>query len=1192
MPLSKGAIAGIVVGSAIAVAVVIYVTIKFATAPVATNKKYACNSTNNTCAESDTGTFNSLTDCQNSCKPADVITYNCDNTLGCTKVTGPGGTFADRPTCQSKCQQLQCDTTTGKCNAASTTYTNVDTCNASCTTSGVITYNCDGALGCTKVNGPGGTFADRPTCQSKCQQLQCDTTTGKCNAASTTYTNVDTCNASCTTSGVITYNCDGTLGCTKVTGPGGTFADKPTCQSKCQQLQCNSSTGQCNAASTTYTNVDTCNASCAPASTCSAYRAPNLPLTKGTDWSLGTFTDTMSSSYSMPLANVRVTYNDPKNGSSVSTGTRMMCYTGDWTDSGSSLFMQWASSFGISPTYSITGTPSVPFLYVPQLGTVSAISALGQKGLTFDPTKSYAQDARTLNGIPGVLIENVNTGKNYRVYMGQPPSMQASERFADNHFGYHNPSTAGNDLRNTFYWNFRERTDGLPMDKAYVSASTDLYSSYKEPTTNTCFYYQATLLSTEALSAKLWPCGPAAPTDSLYVDFTDAAPLNGQLGVISGAGFNAKGADLPNKLGPQYATVMIKPNVNVGNGVIKNVCELRTYIQWNSGVKAFTVTSTGGLISSKKWASGRYEVRAKVANKPAMVWAIWMFSAVYKLPSPMANCGSASCVACTNCADYSTCCSLCSTAAATKCGSCGGPGGAACASDSDCASGGRCVIPPNSSQCNCQQCQSNPLPLDATCSGYDCSKAVACSWDGSKNQCTGSSSCSQYTTQDSCNNSGPCQGQLSWKTSGAPVGIKTPWGAAQAPQNIYYVGTADINDPSSAGPQYQTAAAGSVDAGAVLGGLPCSSYFNAEIDIEIPSNAPFFSGITTPTPPDTIRPTGHTMNMNTYRWTNSGGTGAYENLYTEAQQQPDGSRPQFIGDGCYHTYMFEWHTGDPSKNIRPKVDYFFDGNYTGTSDAFVPDIFSRLWIVSWDSGRPNGSWNGRIGANATVWSDVTEAATTTVAPQSGNTLYSVNYVDYIRITPFNEANDKYLPDPLDQENMNQLYDASQVGVDPNTGVKLPGGSGFKPATCCALVEQPSPYDGTTTVNQCVPYAYHSPPATGIKDWTNGELYTCAAPLNGNKTAPYIKSQTLVPFFQTKTAITTADGTQGYGVVWDASSNELTPSSGPSNNICSGATVKCASDADCVSYLTSQKCPANCAAGAYCRKDNSYCHISC
>jgi len=1169
MPLSKGAIAGIVVGAVLVLAASIYCAVKYGPASTTKKKKYDCNTTSYTCGESDSGQYDSLSDCQNSCKappPPDNSKFSCDITTG-TCSTDAKGSYNSMPDCQKACQ-------TPNPPPPATLYA----------------CNDDGS--CSVA--PNGPYKAKSDCTAVCKPMKysCNATTNLCGKDPNGQYATNTCDNRCVAPpSTTTYNCDSVQGCVPVTdGSTGKYPDGPTCQAKCKQLMCDPAKWTCTATTTHYNDLDTCAQGCVGG--CSVYRNTNLPLSPGVDASLGTFTDTMSATYAMPLTNVRVTYVDPKNGNTATTGNRMVCYAGDWTDSGTKLFSQWSTSFGVDPAYSITGTPNVPFLYVPQLGTVPAITALGQKGLTYDPTKSYAQDARTLNGIPGVLIENLNTGKNYRVYMGQPPSLQASERFADNHFGYHNPSTAGSNLRNTFYWNFRERTDAETMDKAYVSASTDLYSSYKNPNSNTCFYYQANLVSTEALSAKLWPCGPAAPTDSLFVDFTASAPLNGQLGVISGSGFQAKGMDVPNKLTSQYASVLIKPNVDVGNGVKKNVCELRTYITWDSNSGAFKVVTTGGLITSKKWASGRYEIRAKVANRPAMVWAVWMFSAVYKLPSPMANCGSATCAACVNCTDYSTCCSLCSTATGSKCGTCGGTsGGTACSSDSDC-SGSHCVIQPNPSQCNCQQCQSNPIPLNPTCSGYDCSKAIACGWDASKKQCTGSTSCSQYTSQEACNNSGPCQGQLSWKNSAPPVGIKTPWNTTtpQTPQNIYYVGTADINDPSSAGPQYQTAAAGSTAAGAILGGLPCSSYFNAEIDIEIPSNAPFFSGITTPTAPDTTRPTGHTMNMNTYRWTNSGGTGAYENLYTEAQQESDGTTPQFIGDGCYHTYTFEWHTGDPVKGIRPKVDYFFDGNYVGTSDAFVPDIFSRLWICSWDSGRPNGSWNGRLGANATVWSDVTELPTTTVAPQTGYVLYSVNYIDYIKVTPFNQANDKYLPDPLDQEYMNQLYDPSQVGMTP-AGAKLPDGSGYKPASCCALVQQPSPYDGTTTVNQCVSYAYKSPPVTGV-DWTNMQQYVCATPLNSSKGAPYIKSQTMVPFFQTQTPITTADGTQGYGVVWDAASNELTPPGPGPSNTCAGADVPCQTTANCVTYLTAQKCPASCTTNSYCRVDNNHCHISC
>jgi hypothetical protein len=420
------------------------------------------------------------------------------------------------------------------------------------------------------------------------------------------------------------------------------------------------------------------------------------------------------------------------------------------------------------------------------------------------------------------------------------------------------------------------------------------------------------------------------------------------------------------------------------------------------------------------------------------------------------------------------------------------------------------------------------------------------------------------------------------------VGIKTPWNSSnfEVPQNIYYVGAADINDPSSAGPNYKTAASSSVEAGALLGGLPCSSNYNMEADFcEIPSNAPFFSNMPKP-PPDTVRPTSHTANLNTYRFTNSAGTGTYTNYYVEAQADSSNRKQPFIGDGCYHTYAYELHTGDEAKGIRPKVDAFFDGDYIGTSDSFVPDVYSRLWFCSWNSANPN--WNGYLGSQSLLWSDVTESVTTTVAPLTGNALYNVNYIDYIRITPFNEANDKFMPDPLDQANMNQVMDPSQVGMD-SEGNKLPGGSGYKQASCCALVPQPSPYDGTTPVQMCTDFAYHSVTATGI-DWTNPTL-KCAAPLNGDKTAPLIQTQTMVPFYQTKTAVTTADGVQAYGVIWNASVDELNPGGGGGGGGgCTGANVACPKgDADCTAYIKANNCASSCT--SYCRT-NGFCHISC
>jgi hypothetical protein len=167
---------------------------------------------------------------------------------------------------------------------------------------------------------------------------------------------------------------------------------------------------------------------------------------------------------------------------------------------------------------------------------------------------------------------------------------------------------------------------------------------------------------------------------------------------------------------------------------------------------------------------------------------------------------------------------------------------------------------------------------------------------------------------------------------------------------------------------------------------------NHEIDIEIPSNAhqTVFPG----------REKYDTMNMNCYRWTNRDGTGAYNNLFCHNKKSP------FIGDGKYHTYRFDWHTGgDPG--MLPRVDFYFDDAYVGTNDAFVPFMAGRLWVmfVAPGNGQPggNGSWNGVIDQNFCRPSRLGDVAH-----------YARVMVDYVRITPFKEPNDHYAPSAFDQ----------------------------------------------------------------------------------------------------------------------------------------------------------------------------------
>jgi len=171
-------------------------------------------------------------------------------------------------------------------------------------------------------------------------------------------------------------------------------------------------------------------------------------------------------------------------------------------------------------------------------------------------------------------------------------------------------------------------------------------------------------------------------------------------------------------------------------------------------------------------------------------------------------------------------------------------------------------------------------------------------------------------------------------------------------------------------------------------------YPNHEIDIEIPSNAP-----QTKTSQESNKY--DTMNMNCYRWTDCNGQGTYCNLFCHNKSSP------FVGDGKYHTYRFDWHTG--SADATPHVDFYFDNAYIGTNDAFVPYMAGRLWIMLLD---PN---NGQLGDSGS-WSGAVDPDESFHQPSCTGEVpcYARVLVDYVHITPFNERNDHYAPSAFDQ----------------------------------------------------------------------------------------------------------------------------------------------------------------------------------
>ena len=238
MPLSKGGIVAVVVAVVIVVGVAIWAGVTFAPkASSSSSKKYKCNGS--TCQEDPNGTYSDNT-CGGNCTSS-VTTYNCNSTTGQrSAVQDSSGTYATNDLCKASCKPASvttynCDSTTGQCSAvqdSSGTYATNDLCKASCV---APKYSCNGAS--CQLN-PNGNFTD-------------DNCGGHCTAVSSTW------------------NCDPTLGCQSVPGNGGAYPDQPTCQSKCKQLQCNSSAGTCTATSTTYNDTDHCAQTCTPSNTCS-----------------------------------------------------------------------------------------------------------------------------------------------------------------------------------------------------------------------------------------------------------------------------------------------------------------------------------------------------------------------------------------------------------------------------------------------------------------------------------------------------------------------------------------------------------------------------------------------------------------------------------------------------------------------------------------------------------------------------------------------------------------------------------------------------------------------------------------------------------------------------------------------------------------------------------------------------------
>lgn len=127
-----------------------------------------------------------------------------------------------------------------------------------------------------------------------------------------------------------------------------------------------------------------------------------------------------------------------------------------------------------------------------------------------------------------------------------------------------------------------------------------------------------------------------------------------------------------------------------------------------------------------------------------------------------------------------------------------------------------------------------------------------------------------------------------------------------------------------------------------------------------------------------------------------------------------------IDNSTYHTYRFDWHSGEFGNATSSYVDFYIDDIYMGTNNAFVPSRGSRLSLSLWGAGcvyRGGCVCSRSSGALVLVGSLLTAPGDTARRwngwpnnwgggkPGDGKSYTQTAYVSSVKITPFNEPND-------------------------------------------------------------------------------------------------------------------------------------------------------------------------------------------
>lgn len=148
-------------------------------------------------------------------------------------------------------------------------------------------------------------------------------------------------------------------------------------------------------------------------------------------------------------------------------------------------------------------------------------------------------------------------------------------------------------------------------------------------------------------------------------------------------------------------------------------------------------------------------------------------------------------------------------------------------------------------------------------------------------------------------------------------------------------------------------------------GATCQNYIvNHEIDIEIPG-----------------RPSSNASPSFAYALCNSY---TNENRVTTNYTK----LPYAVDDGAFHTYRFDWHTGDTDE--QPRVDYYIDGHLICVCTTNIPTNASRFWLGIWF---PSSADTDKDGYGDSGWCGTADFDT------------AVFEIDSVKITPYHEAGD-------------------------------------------------------------------------------------------------------------------------------------------------------------------------------------------